>query len=255
MLSRLLRQFLFTLTHWVVNVLVAVQNVYCRFWTKKGDFPSDQGTEKDIKVILKHLPDIKKKPKHLVVLADTSEHSLQSLALVVIWSLVAGVPYVSFHDITGELKSNEEKLFLEVEKCKKGIPGCIKWSKLPNLNGYTNGTQAHTVTVNIFTSSDGRPKIAQCISDIANNKVICRRESEEYTAQELGEALAVMYPPAIPDPELILYSGSLCSSHGFLPWQVRLTEFVQVSIDHCINVNSYLGALYKYNKCDQRFGK
>lgn len=105
MLSRLLRQFLFTLTHLVVNVLVAVQNVYSRFWAKEDDFPCNQGTENDIKVILKHLPNMKKKPKHLVVLADTSEHSLHSLALVVIWSLVAGVPYVSFHDITGKYLS------------------------------------------------------------------------------------------------------------------------------------------------------
>lgn len=155
---------------------------------------------------------------------------------------------------SGELKENEEKLFLEVEKCKKGIPGCIKWSKMPNLNGYTNGTQAHTVTVNIFTSHDGRPKIAHCIRDIANNKVSCKREAEEFTAQELGDALALFYP-SIPDPDVILYTGSLCSAHGFLPWQLRLTEFVQLSTDHCINVNSYVGALYKYNKCDQRFGK
>lgn len=104
MLSRLLRQLLFTLTHLVVNVLVAVQNVYWQFWTRKPDSTSDERPEKDIKMILNHMPNMKKKPKHLVVLADTHEHSLKSLASVVIWSLVAGVPYVSFHDITGKAR-------------------------------------------------------------------------------------------------------------------------------------------------------
>lgn len=154
----------------------------------------------------------------------------------------------------GELKEHEEKLFLEVEKRKKGIPGCIKWSKLPNLNGYTNGIQAHTVTVNIITRLDGRPKIAQCIREIAESKVTCSRATNEYTAQELDVILASWYP-SFPDPDLILYTGTLCCTHGFLPWQIRLTEFVQLSLDHCINVDSYVGALYKYNKCDQRFGK
>lgn len=103
MLSRLLRQFLFTLTHLVVTVLVAIQNVYNQFWTKKSVSTSEFIPEDDIKMILNHMPNMKKKPKHLVVLADTHEHSFKNLASVVIWSLVAGVPYVSFHDITGKL--------------------------------------------------------------------------------------------------------------------------------------------------------
>lgn len=154
----------------------------------------------------------------------------------------------------GELIEHEQKLFLEVEKRKKGIPGCIKWSKMPNLNGYTNGTQAHTVTVNIFSSFDGRPKIAQAIREIAENKVICTKATDEYTTQEFDAALASFYP-SFPDPDLILYTGSLCSTHGFLPWQIRLAEFIQLSLDHCIDIDSYVGALYKYNKCDQRYGK
>lgn len=153
---------------------------------------------------------------------------------------------------TGELKNNEEKFFLTVEKFKKGIPGCIKWSNMPDLNGYTNGIQAHTVTINILSSEDGQPKIAQCLRHIAEEKIQCKRSSVEFTAQEFDEVLTVLYP--IPDPDLVLYTGTCCT-HGLLPWQIRLTEFVQLSLDHSINVESYVGALYKYNKCDQRFGK
>lgn len=156
--------------------------------------------------------------------------------------------------VAGDLKKNEEKFFYEVERNKKGIPGCIKWSNKPDLNGYTNGIQAHTVVINIFTSDDGRPKIAQGIRDIAKGIIPCSRSSEEYTAQELDEVLSTVYP-SIPNPELALYTGTLCCTHGLMPWQIRLTEFVQLSLDNSVNIKGFLGALYKYNKCDQRFGK
>ncbi|XP_053604657.1 dehydrodolichyl diphosphate synthase complex subunit nus1 [Plodia interpunctella] len=252
MLSRLFRQFLFALIHWAVNLLVAVQNVYQQIWCSSSS--ESEVNQSDIKIILENMPKITKKLKHLVVQADTDHHSLADLARVVIWSLVAGIPYVSFYDITGELKKNEEKLFHEVERYKKGIPGFIKWTRMPDLNGYTNGQQAHTVTVNIFTQDDGRPVVAQCIQNIAEEKISCPQNTRELTAQEFGGVLSSFYP-SIPDPELLLYTGSFLCTYGALPWQIRLTEFVQLSIDHKVSVDSYVGALYKYNKCDQRFGK
>ncbi|XP_049872802.1 dehydrodolichyl diphosphate synthase complex subunit NUS1 [Pectinophora gossypiella] len=254
MLSRLLRQFLFTLIHLVVSLLVAVKNVYHRYWVKRSSSYKDEVTKSDIQMILEHVPRVNKKLKHLVLIADSEQQSLSELARLVVWSLVAGVPYVSLHDITGDLKANEEKLFLEVERNKKGIPGCIKWSNKPNLNGYTNGIPAHTIMVNILSPEDGRTRIAQCIQEIARGKIPCQRNSNEFTAQELDEALTLMYPP-IPDPDLVLYTGPLCCTHGLLPWQIRLTEFIQLSVDHSINIENYIGALTIYSKCDQRFGK
>lgn len=143
---------------------------------------------------------------------------------------------------------------MEIERKKKGIPGCIKWSNKPDLNGYTNGTQSNTVYIHIFSQADGRMKIAQCVKLIAKGDLESRPCSEEYTAQEFSDKLLNVYP-VVPDPELVLYTGPLCSTFGLLPWHIRLTEFIQMSINHNVNINSYLGALYKYNKCDQRFGK
>lgn len=254
MLSRLLRQFLFKLIHLVVNILVAVQHVYHRFWKKRQILPTNAVTKSEIKLILEYVPRVTKKLKHLVVLVDTTNHTFNDLALLVIWSLIAGISYMSFYDITGHLKENDEKLFLEIEKKKKGVPGCIKWFKKPDLNGYTNGLQANTIFINIFSYNDGPPKIAQCIQYIAQNKIICNRESNEFTTEELDRALKLIYP-SIPDPDLVLYTGPQLCTYGLLPWQIRLTEFIPMSLDHSINIDNYVGALYRYNKCDQRFGK
>ncbi|XP_014355796.2 dehydrodolichyl diphosphate synthase complex subunit Nus1 [Papilio machaon] len=254
MLSRLIRQILFILVHFVVNILVAIQNVYHRLWVRRCKVLDDEVTKNDVIMIKKHVPKMKKSLKHLVVLVDTNHHSMSDLARLVIWSLITGIPYVSFHDITGELKQNEEKLFLAIEKKKKGIPGCIKWSNKPDLNGYTYGMNANNVFINIFSYKDGRPQIVESIRQIAKGGVDCEKKSNEFTTEEFGKVLTQLYNN-IPDPDLVMYTGPHCSTYGLLPWQIRLTEFVQLSLDHSVDISSYIGALYKYNKCDQRFGK
>lgn len=152
------------------------------------------------------------------------------------------------------MKQNEEKLFLAIEKKKKGIPGCIKWSNKPDLNGYTYGMNANNVFINIFSYKDGRPQIVECIRQIANGYIDCEKKANEFTSEEFGKALTTLYN-SLPEPDLVLYTGPYCTTYGLLPWQIRLTEFIQLSLDHSVDIYSYIGALYKYNKCDQRFGK
>lgn len=102
MLSRLLRQFLFFLVHFIVNILVAVQKIYYRLCDKKSILADNQVTKREVLILLNSVPKMKKKLEHLVVLADTNVHSMSDLALLVIWSLILGIPFVSFHDITGK---------------------------------------------------------------------------------------------------------------------------------------------------------
>ncbi|CAG9133600.1 unnamed protein product [Plutella xylostella] len=253
MLARFFGNLLFNLVHLVLAILVAVNNVYRRFWRKPA-ISRDEVTKYDLQLVRENVPQLRKKLHHLVMLSDTDQHSLDDLAFIVIWSLLVGIPYVTFYDITGDLIENEQKFFLEVEKRKKGIPGFIKWSKMPDLNGFSNGTQPHTVNVNIFSYDDGQPKIAECIRKIALKELPCDSSSDEFTAQELDKSLSLMYT-SIPEPDLALYTGSSCRTFGLLPWQIRLTEFIKLSEDSSINVSDFLGALCKYNKCDQRYGK
>ncbi|XP_004932689.1 dehydrodolichyl diphosphate synthase complex subunit Nus1 [Bombyx mori] len=253
MLSRLLRQFLFALLHLILNFIVGAQNVYCRYWLKKHSLQDYEVTKTDLKLIVKHIPKLSKQPKHLVVLSDSDYHSIDDLARMVIWSLVAGIPFLSFYDVSGQLSYQEEKLFNAVEKNKKGVPGCIKWSKKPDLNGYTNGIPAHKIVVNIFSCQNGRSTITQCIKEMCEEKIPYNRKSDQITAQEFDDVISAVYP-SIPDPDLALFSGPVCCTHGLLPWQIRLTEFISLSVDYNLSVESFVGAMYKYSKCDQRFG-
>lgn len=113
MLSQPVRRILNILLHLVVNILVAVQNVYYQFRNKKCFLAPNVVTKSDIKVVLEHLPRVTKKLKHLVILTDTDHHSFSDLARMVIWSLVAGISYVSFYDITGNiLRPKDHSVFL-----------------------------------------------------------------------------------------------------------------------------------------------
>lgn len=97
---QLLRECLYLLMHITINIIVTLQH-FCRpFWNKEGS--SLNGMASDIEVLMKNVPKLTKTLNHLVVLADTKRHCMSDLARVVIWSRVARVPYVSFHDVTGK---------------------------------------------------------------------------------------------------------------------------------------------------------
>lgn len=102
MLSRLLREFLYYLVHLIVNVLVSLKHCYRRFHNKNHCLSQKQVTKTDVLTLLEKVPKLQKSLKHLVVLTNTDVHSTSDLAKLVIWSLIVGVPYVSFYDITGE---------------------------------------------------------------------------------------------------------------------------------------------------------
>lgn len=61
--------------------------------------------------------------------------------------------------------------------------------------------------------------------------------------------------PEYSDPDLAIYFDEHCCTYGLSPWHIRLTEFAQVKLDSSLKLDNYLKVLYKYSKCEQRFGK
>lgn len=114
-------------------------------------------------------------------------------------------------------------------------------------NGY-----ARAIRVHYITEENGKPEIAE----------LCRKFSEsikdgtlsidqiniEFVDAQLREEFNQM-----PDPDLALYTGEFCCTYGFLPWHIRLTEFV--AIGQNLVLQDFLAVLYKYAKKEQRYGK
>lgn len=127
--------------------------------------------------------------------------------------------------------------------------------KFPHRNGY----KRHIV-VNLYSSDDGHAKFTELLTqelcrdkDASENSGNCN--TKQITIDYIDEKLSKMFGH-IPDPDLAVFFGSACCTSGFMPWQIRLTEFIPISYKlHNLSLDKYLQVLYKYAKCEQRFGK
>lgn len=120
--------------------------------------------------------------------------------------------------------------------------------KFPHRNGY----KRHII-VNLYSSEDGHAKFNQLLRQgIHSDK---NTDSERITIEYIDEELRKICGN-LPEPDLGVFFGSYCCSSGFMPWHIRLTEFIPISHKlHNLSLEKYLKVLYKYARCEQRFGK
>lgn len=227
--------------------------------------------EDDILYIEASLSELKKLPKHIAVILNLNRErdvDLSYLVNLIAWSLASGVNFISFYDYKGILKHQLSPSFHRTLKEQLSISDNenIVWGpdfqkdstpiKFPHRNGY----KRHIV-VNLYSSEDSYGIFNQLLTDELCKKTnfddetrkICK--SGEITIETIDDALSKLYG-CVPEPELALYFGSSTCTTGLLPWHIRLTEFIQVSykLQH-LSLEKFIRVLYKYAKCEQRYGK
>lgn len=121
--------------------------------------------------------------------------------------------------------------------------------KYPHRNGY----KKHIV-VNLYSSDDGHASFNQLLTQelCGKDDVTCAytQISQDFIDEKLGNLYG-----HLPDPDLAVYFGNTCCTSGFNPWKIRLTEFIQISYKlKQLSLEKFLKVLYKYAKCEQRFG-
>lgn len=123
---------------------------------------------------------------------------------------------------------------------------------LPPRNGYRR-----RVVVSFFSPDDGKRQLAATARTISNQLRTGSVSSPAAITVELVDQRLQNQVHHIPDPELAVYFGSICSTYGMLPWQIRLTEFLPLEASSLgdVKVNHFLSCLYRFAKCEQRFGK
>lgn len=118
--------------------------------------------------------------------------------------------------------------------------------RFPHKNGFIRH-----IVVNIYSSEDGQVKFNQLLTHGVKSK---EWNSQDLTTDSIDQELNKFY--GLPDPDLAIYFGSSCCTKGFMPWQIRLTEFIEISHKlQSLSLEKYLLVLYKFAKCEQRFGK
>lgn len=199
-------------------------------------------------------------PSHLVVMLGPEEPEYKQLARFIFWSMAAGVGHVSFYDHRGTLKRNHHKMLNFVSQQPRGESEQIVWTPqlktasglLPPRNGYRR-----RVVVSFFSPEDGKRHLVQTAQTISNQlRTGSVASPSDITVELVDQRLQDQFHH-IPDPELAVYFGSVCSTYGMLPWQIRLTEFLPLGAARLQDVKAdhFVDCLYRFAKCEQRFGK
>lgn len=117
--------------------------------------------------------------------------------------------------------------------------------KFPHRNGY----RKHII-INLFSSRDN----FESFNHLLTNE-LSKVKSQQISIDLVDEKLRKFFGN-IPDPELAVYFGNHTFTSGFLPWHIRLTEFTNIAHKlHHLSLNKFIRVLYKYARCEQRFGK
>ena len=109
-----------------------------------------------------------------------------------------------------------------------------------------------------MTENDSKPLIAEVCNELRNNK----HSPEVQEALEETSKLTKLIDCSIrkklhnhPDPELVVVFNQFLCTYGVLPWSTSFAEFHCIDRGNYTTVEDYTSVMYKYSKCEQRFGK
>ncbi|KAF7690516.1 dehydrodolichyl diphosphate synthase complex subunit nus1 isoform X2 [Silurus meridionalis] len=204
---------------------------------------------------------LEKLPLHvgLLVTEESEEEEAQftDIANVVVWCMALGISYVSVYDNQGVFKRNNSRLMEEIAKQQKehlGSESCKYSSEFLN-NGMETQEQmsrCHTV-VKVLSPDDGKLSIVQAAQQLCKAVEQKQSTSKDINVTVLDSLLRES--KNIPDPELVLKFGPVESTLGFLPWHIRLTEFISLPSHKDVTYDDFLHTLQRYASCEQRLGK
>ncbi|XP_046877908.1 dehydrodolichyl diphosphate synthase complex subunit nus1 [Hypomesus transpacificus] len=201
---------------------------------------------------------LEKLPLHLGLLITEEEPSHTDIANLVVWCMAVGISYVSVYDNQGVLRRNNSRLQEEIFRQQQDLLG-PEGSKL-SVEFLSNGTdkQDYQVlrgqpVVRVLSAEDGKQSIVQAALQLCREVEQQQRSSSDISVSLLDSLLRES--TNIPDPDLVLKFGPVESTLGFLPWQIRLTEFISFPSHLDMSYEDLFGALQRFATCEQRVGK
>ncbi|XP_036406455.1 dehydrodolichyl diphosphate synthase complex subunit nus1 [Megalops cyprinoides] len=201
---------------------------------------------------------LEKLPLHVSLLIAEDELHYTDIANLVVWCMAVGISYVSVYDNQGIFRRNNSRLMDEILKQQQELLG-LDGTKCP-IELLNNGSdkQDHQVLscqagVKTLSPDDGKPSIVRAAQEL------CRAvEQKERTAKDIDVHMldSILRDSVhIPDPDLVLKFGPVESTLGYLPWHIRLSEFISMPSHTSVSYEDFLSALKRYATCEQRQGK
>ncbi|XP_060947197.1 dehydrodolichyl diphosphate synthase complex subunit nus1 [Limanda limanda] len=201
---------------------------------------------------------LEKLPVHIGLLVAEEEPSYTDIANLVVWCMAVGISNVSVYDNHGILQKNNSRLLEEIVRKQQDFLGG-DGSKY-NVEFLSNGTdkhQHHVVscrpTVKVLSPEDGKQRIVKVAQQLCRSVENKERSSRDISVSMLD--MMLRESKNIPEPELVVKFGPVESTLGFLPWHIRLTEFISLPSHRNVSYEDLLGALQRYCDCQQRLGQ
>lgn len=174
-------------------------------------------------------------PKH-ISLAFTNEANcldLESIARLLCWCKQLSIAYITLYDDNGNLKAKQRELFKQVELRMKSL-GC-------------GDKQIHKIEgLQIISKSDGRSKFLDDVKESI--------QSNTFNSKDINLAKVHNRIGWLSDPELLISFGSTLCLYGFPPWQLRLTEILDVPTHRNLPQRIFIDCLKRYSQTSQREG-
>ncbi|KAM4864851.1 dehydrodolichyl diphosphate synthase complex subunit NUS1-like [Thomomys bottae] len=155
----------------------------------------------------------------------------------------------------GIFKRNNSRLMDEILKQQQELLGldCSKYStEFANSNEKDDQVLNCHRAVKVLSPKDGKADTVRAAQDFCQFVAKQQKRSTDLDVDMLDSLLSTN---GFPDPDLVLKFGSVDSTLGFLPWQIRLTEMVSLPSHLNISYEDFFSALRQYAACEQRLGK
>ena len=234
--------------HLIYDIYIVARRLYdqCRHYLL--DFCYGPTTiDSEIDYVREAKSQLKKSVNHLVVILGNESISIKDIVKITVWSRAADISFLSFYDHCGRLKKSKSALD-EALLHKCGIK-----SQAPRCNGYRNGFSGHpSPRVTLLDMSDGKAGIVRVAQQLCEKAHTQKLDPKEVDKELINNC--IMKESGVPEPDLALYCGDVCSTFGFLPWHSRVTEFLPLNSHHDISAQKFVSLLRRYSKCEQRLG-
>ncbi|XP_054474417.1 dehydrodolichyl diphosphate synthase complex subunit nus1 [Anoplopoma fimbria] len=201
---------------------------------------------------------LEKLPVHIGLLVTEEEPSYTDMANLVVWCMAVGISYVSVYDSHGIYRKNNSRLLEEIVRQQQDLLGA-DGSKY-NVEFLSNGSdkQQHQVvscrpTVKVLSPEDGKQSIVQAAQQLCRSVENKERSSKDISVSMLDVLLRES--KNVPDPELVVKFGPVDSTLGFLPWHIRLTEFISLPSHRNVSYEDLFGVLQRFGSFQQRLGQ
>jgi len=201
---------------------------------------------------LKHrVSSIKKIPIHVVLLfsgEDVFDHD--SIARVTCWSIAANIRHITIFDMEGILKKRIPVLQAKILE----LVNRFFVDEVPKKFSFQDDSAMKAKSdfiVEIISLENGRWHLIDLCKQFCYSV-----EKRMLKPCNINRELISQQVCVLPDPDLLLHFGPLhcISLDGFSPWQISLTEILQLGPLKWVTCGSFVSALEVYSGTEQRYG-